>query len=179
MAEPGTASGPAGALPQRPLHFQPASVAVVAVGGVAGALARYGAGSALPSPGGFPLPTLLVNLVGAFALGLLLEALSRRGSDTGERLRLRLLAGTGFLGAFTTYSSLALETIDLLAAGRAADVLVYAVLTLLGGTAAAAMGILAGGALNRRTPDRRTVGPRAADRPGTDEPGSSRRTAGR
>ncbi len=49
---------------------------MVMCGGALGTLCRYWLNTAIPSPGGWPLPTLIINLCGAFALGLLLEALA-------------------------------------------------------------------------------------------------------
>ena len=73
----------------------------------------------LPFEGaGWPWATFMINLAGAFILGALLEGLARSGGDTGWRQRVRLFAGTGFCGAFTTYSTLALE-VSLLGQGRA------------------------------------------------------------
>ncbi|HEX9087298.1 MAG TPA: CrcB family protein [Arthrobacter sp.] len=125
----------------RPVHLHPGFVLVVITGGVFGALARLGLSTVLPSPGGWPLPTLIINLAGAFLLGVLLEALVRRGPDAGRLRAIRLLAGTGFMGAFTTYSTLALETNTLLGAGRPTDALVYVGATLLGGAVATVAGI--------------------------------------
>jgi CrcB protein len=125
----------------RPVHLRPGFVLVVVTGGVFGALARYGLSTVLPSPGGWPLPTLIINLAGAFLLGVLLEALVRRGPDAGRLRMIRLLAGTGFVGAFTTYSTLALETNTLLGAGRTTDALAYVAATLIGGAAATVAGI--------------------------------------
>jgi CrcB protein len=127
--------------PQRPLHLDPRYLLLVGVGGVPGALARYGLGLALPAPSGWPLPTLVINLMGAFVLGLLLEALTRQGSDHGRRRTLRLLIGTGFLGAFTTYSTFAVETDRLFAAGRVAEGVLYAGVSVLGGIVASFLGI--------------------------------------
>jgi CrcB protein len=128
---------------RRPVHLHPGFVLAVIAGGILGAWARYGLSSVLPSPGGWPLPTLIINLAGAFLLGTLLEALVRRGPDAGRLRLIRLLAGTGFLGAFTTYSSLALETNTLLGAGRATDALIYVAATLAGGAVATVAGIRA------------------------------------
>ena len=98
----------------RPPHLRPLAVVLVLVGGLLGTSARYAVTLALPTRGGqWPTATFVVNLAGAFALGVLLETLERRGDDAGGRRRLRLLIGTGCLGAFTTYSTLALDT-DLL-----------------------------------------------------------------
>lgn len=131
------------ARPNRPVHLHPGFVLLVIAGGTAGALARYALSAALPAPGGWPLPTLAINLSGAFLLGLLLEALARRGPDAGRLRMVRLLAGTGFMGAFTTYSTLALETNTLLGTGRTADAVVYVGVTLVGGATATVAGIRA------------------------------------
>ena len=81
-----------------------------------------------PMPWGpWPMATFVVNIVGAFLLGVLLEALGRRGPDVGSRQRWRLLLGTGFLGAFTTYSALAVEVVSLARLGHATVALGYAV----------------------------------------------------
>ena len=89
---------------------RPRSLALVALGGFLGAVARYGATLALPA--GFPWGTLAVNVAGSFALGVLLyEArLVERVSQ-----RTRLVVGTGFLSSFTTYSTFAVETTALAA----------------------------------------------------------------
>lgn len=138
----------------RPVHLHPGYVLVVIAGGVFGALARYGLGTVLPAPGGWPVPTLVINVAGAFLLGGLLEALVRRGSDAGARRIIRLLAGTGFMGAFTTYSTLALETNTLLDAGRVTDGLLYLAATLIGGAAATVAGIWLAAGHHARTATR-------------------------
>nr|WP_246036510.1 fluoride efflux transporter CrcB [Sinomonas susongensis] len=124
--------------------MEPRHILLVGVGGIAGALARYGLGLALPAPGSWPLPALVINLAGAFVLGVLLEVLARRGPDHGPRRTLRLFLGTGFLGAFTTYSTFAVETDRLFAAGRFDAGLGYLAASLLGGVAAAFLGIWLG-----------------------------------
>jgi CrcB protein len=140
--------------PARSAHpFSPAVLALVFAGGVLGALSRWALGVALPAPGGWPLPTLLINLAGALALGALLESLARRGPDVGVRRLVRLTAGTGFLGAFTTYSTLAVDGARLLAGGRAADGAWYLALSLLGGAAATLLGVAGAAWLHRE--DRR------------------------
>lgn len=116
-------------------------LALVFGGGALGALSRWALGAAIPAPGGWPLPTLLINLAGALALGALLESLARRGPDLGARRLVRLTAGTGFLGAFTTYSTLAVEGARLFVTGRAADGAWYLALSLLGGAAATLLGV--------------------------------------
>ncbi|GAB4100494.1 CrcB family protein [Sinomonas halotolerans] len=140
--------------PARPGHpFSPAVLALVAVGGAAGTLARWAVGEAVGMPGGFPAATLAVNLLGALALGVLLESLVRRGPDAGARRLVRLGLGTGFLGSFTTYSALAVDGVRLLSDGRAADAGWYLALTLLGGAAATLAGVAGAAWLHRE--DRR------------------------
>lgn len=122
-------------------HADPRLVAGVAAGGAFGTLARYGLSHALPPMAGWPVATLTENLLGAFLLGLLLEALGRGGAETPRRRWLRLTLGTGVLGGFTTYSALALETHGLLAGGRVGAALGYALLTVVGGTATCLAGV--------------------------------------
>jgi CrcB protein len=126
----------------RPLHFQPRLVAAVALGALFGAPTRYTIARALPTrTGAFPLSTLIINLSGAFVLGVILEALARRGDDRGARRIVRLVVGTGFCGAFTTYSTFAVES-DLLVRDHAVGVAIsYAAASLLGGLVATAGGI--------------------------------------
>jgi CrcB protein len=140
-------------------------VGLVALGGAAGSVARDlldGWAAVLltpltllfPSVGEtlvwFPMGTLVVNVTGAFALGYLLEALTRRGRETVRRRKIRLGIGTGVLGGFTTYSALALQTQQLLGFGFGWLALLYVVLTLVGGTAACLGGIALAAQADRR-----------------------------
>jgi CrcB protein len=124
-------------LPPRSVTW--AAVGLVFGGGVAGTAARYAVDQAVGPWGVWPAATFLVNVVGAFLLGVLLESLVRRGPDVGTRLR--LLLGTGFLGAFTTYSALAVETDGLLRDGYASVAVGYAVATVVVGFVASTLGI--------------------------------------
>jgi fluoride exporter len=120
---------------------------LVVLGGTAGTAARAALGTVVPEAAGVPVGILAINLVGAFVLGALLEALVRRGPDTGRRRGARLLLGTGVLGGFTTYSALAAGTATLLQDGRAAVGLGYALATVVLGGVATALGVLLGRAL--------------------------------
>ena len=145
--------------PRKPEQFglRASYIALVMIGGGAGVLSRYGLEEAVPSPSGWPLATLLINLSGAWALGALLEGLHRRGPDVGTRRSLRLLLGTGFLGGFTTYSALALESVLLLAPEDSSSAALYLALSLFGGALASWSGIWCGAAFDRRTLARRAA----------------------
>jgi len=128
----------------RPIHLQPSILAVVLAGGAVGTAAREGLVLVIPAIGGLPLAILLINVVGAFVLGLLLEALVRRGPDVGRRRLVRLAVGTGFCGGFTTYSALAVGTAELLRAGTTGLAIAYAAGSVLLGALAAWVGVLVG-----------------------------------
>lgn len=128
----------------RPPHLRARSLGLVFVGGAAGTAARSGLSGAAPQLPGVPIAVLVINVVGAFLLGLLLDRLLRPGPDDVRRRDLRLLLGTGVLGGFTTYSALATDTAVLLAGGQVAAAAAYASGTLLLGLAAALAGLRCG-----------------------------------
>ena len=136
--------------PARAVHLRPAMLAVVAVGGAVGTAAREALVLVVPPLGGLPLAILLINLSGAFVLGLLLEALLRRGPDQGPRRLARLALGTGFCGGFTTYSTLAVGTAGLLRDGTIGLGIGYAVGSVLLGAVAAWAGVQLGARGARR-----------------------------
>jgi fluoride exporter len=138
--------------PDTPVHLRPSAWAWVLAGGVVGTGLRWAIEQAVPtSPRGWPWATFGINLTGAFVLGLLLEFLARSGSDTGWRRRARLFGGTGLCGAFTTYSTLALEITSLGRDGVPWWGLAYGVSSVALGVLAAWAGIAAAGAWRRRT----------------------------
>lgn len=97
----------------------------VAAGGVAGTLARFWLGGAIQrfAPGHFPLGTFAVNVIGSFLLGFLMKlALGSQAVSVEGRAAL----GIGFCGAFTTFSTLAYETVTLIEDGRWLGTLLYA-----------------------------------------------------
>lgn len=123
------------------LHVRPQAVLLVFVGGSLGTGMRWLISSLIPTPQQWPLGILVINVVGAFALALLLERLTRGGPDHDGRRALRLVAGTGFLGGFTTYSALAVDSVLLLESARPLTGLGYAILTLLLGGLASWCGL--------------------------------------
>jgi CrcB protein len=127
-----------------PLHITPLLISIVFIGGCFGTFARYWVGLQLPaSPGGWPAATLAVNLLGAFLLGFLLEGLARLGPDAGARRIVRLGVGTGFIGAFTTYSTFAVDMVLLFRGGNGSVALLYGFVSIAGGLLLSAAGIRA------------------------------------
>jgi CrcB protein len=125
------------------------SFALVAVGGAIGTLSRYGIAEGVSSDRLFPLATFLVNITGSFALGALLATILLRGDQSAPANRLRLLVGTGFLGGYTTYSALAVETDTLLRGDHVALGLTYALGTVAAGFLAALAGVASARAVAR------------------------------
>ena len=110
------------------------------VAAAAGAVLRYlvdGAVSARDH-GAFPWGTFLINVSGCLLLGVItgLALFHGLGPDT------KLVAGTGFCGAFTTFSTFAYETVRLAEEGSLATAARNAAGTLLAGAAAATLGLL-------------------------------------
>lgn len=117
----------------------PRLVGAVAVGGAAGALARYGLGEAFPTAlGSFPVTTLLVNVTGSFLLAVLVGILARR---PGRGPLWRPLLGTGLLGGYTTFSTFAVEADRLVSTGHSGLAAAYLAGTLTAGALATAAGL--------------------------------------
>lgn len=79
---------------------------LLGTGGFLGAVCRYGTSTMIPGPRG----TLVVNVLGSFLLGLLLFYSDYIGYLTP---RIRMFAGIGFLGAFTTFSTFIVQTVQM------------------------------------------------------------------
>ncbi len=120
----------------------PWPVLAVAAGGTVGTLGRYAVSHVIGADHLLPWGTLVVNVVGAFLLGLLLETLARSGREGATHRMVRLALGTGVLGGFTTYSALALQTHDLLLAGHVGLAVGYGGGTVVAGLLAATLGIV-------------------------------------
>ncbi|SCF83536.1 CrcB protein [Streptomyces sp. MnatMP-M27] len=109
-------------------------VAAVAVGGVIGAWARYGAALLWPTaPGSFPWTTFWVNVIGCGVIGVFMVIIT----DVWAAHRLvRPFFGTGVLGGFTTFSTYAVDIQRLVEDGRAGTGLLYLAATMLAALAA-------------------------------------------
>lgn len=130
---------------------QPDVLAVISLGGMLGASARYGITRWIPTPHDrFPWATFSANLTGSFVLGLFLVLVLERFPPTRY---LRPFVATGIIGAFTTMSTYQVETALLIKDGHAATGLLYALGSLFAGLALAYAGILAGRLTSTRHPE--------------------------
>ncbi len=98
-----------------------------------GALSRHFVGQMLP---GERRDTLAVNVLGSFALGALTAGMTKNAA-------LLTMFGTGFCGAFTTFSSFAFETVRLYERGDRREAVGNATIHLVGALVAVALGGLA------------------------------------
>lgn len=103
------------------------SVLCVAAGGAVGAVLRYLV-SLIPFRGDLPLATLVVNLLGAFAIGFI-AGISSSGDVSKNAV---LFFKTGVCGGFTTFSTFSLESLGLLEKGKTVIGAVYILLSLVG-----------------------------------------------
>ncbi|SDY37943.1 CrcB protein [Modestobacter sp. DSM 44400] len=111
-----------------------------AVGGALGALARWAVGRALPhSPGAWPAATLVVNITGCLLIGVLLAVLLARFP---AHPWLRPFLATGLLGGWTTYSTFAVDVVQLAEAGAWGTAAGYVVASVIGGVVAVATGLM-------------------------------------
>lgn len=119
---------------------------LVFVGGAVGAFLRW-VFTVDTGIAGSLWPLLVVNLVGAFAMGLLVGALpfvrdTGRDGTPGRRARVKATLGTGLLGGFTSYSAIAAATVE--DAGGVAGPVVYVVGTVVLGLLLARAGMWCG-----------------------------------
>ena len=116
----------------------------VAAGGALGALGRLFVEEAFPiAPGAFPWDIFLVNVSGSLLIGILMAVLGRRPAP--HRLA-RPFLGVGILGGFTTFSTYAVQSHELVRTGH----LVVAIVYLAGTVLAALLAVVAGVWLVRR-----------------------------
>lgn len=113
-------------------------VIFVAIGGFFGAISRFALSQRIQNKNktGFPLGTLSVNLLGSFLLGLLFSV-----SSTGL---IYLLFGVGFMGAFTTFSTLKLEAEYLRKSGKKSFFYLYLICSYTIGLILAYLGLIIG-----------------------------------
>ena len=120
---------------------------LVATGGVVGSLARYGFSLLVTqTPGRFPWSTFWVNVSGSLLIGFMLVLLIDR--FPGARFARPLLV-TGFLGAYTTFSTYMVDADLLLRSHDFATAIAYTLTTASAGLAAAALGVTLARLANR------------------------------
>jgi CrcB protein len=117
------------------------NIFLVMAGGAVGAALRYQLGRMASALLGTALPwgTLIANLAGGLAMGVLAGWLAR--SHAAEPWR--LLLGVGVLGGFTTFSAFSLETFQMIERGQAGLALGYILLSVVGAIGALALGLFA------------------------------------
>lgn len=107
------------------------SFILVGAGGALGAMARFGFASLFGRlwPMGFPLATLLVNIIGSVAMGLFIGIMTKLLPANQEELR--LFVAIGIFGGFTTFSSFSLDTIVLIERGELIQAIAYVALSVV------------------------------------------------
>jgi CrcB protein len=116
---------------------------LLGLAGGAGALARYLLGHLIAqrTKALFPWGTLFINLSGAFFIGLVFGLTSRRIMNA----QIQTILATGFLGGYTTFSTMNWESIRLIASGNARQSTLYLAGSFLPGLLAVALGLALGG----------------------------------
>lgn len=109
------------------------NILLVALGGALGSVFRYAA-SLLIHARYFPWPTLAVNIIGSFIIGLILAYSIREESFL---YNWKLFLATGICGGFTTFSAFSLENMELLQNGKYLYVILYITASIVFGIAAA------------------------------------------
>lgn len=105
------------------------AIMLVGMGGFAGSVVRYGVKLVTDKylPTTFPLATFLINVSGAFIIGLLYGLLQRNQVNDN----IWLVAATGFCGGFTTFSTFALENNMLMNDKQTPTAILYTILSLV------------------------------------------------
>lgn len=104
------------------------NIIFVGAGGFIGAVMRYLIGLIpVNNPGGFPVLTFIINIIGAFFIGVI-AALAAKYASIDPKLVLFLK--TGICGGFTTFSTFSLETADLFKTGSIAAGILYIILSV-------------------------------------------------
>jgi CrcB protein len=123
------------------MRVEQARLIAMMTGGAAGTLARAGVAEALPHRAAeWPWATFVVNLIGALILGWLLTRLAER---TAPSRYWRFLAGTGFCGALTTFSTFQIETFNFVRSGHLALAIAYPAVSIAAGMLLAVAGVMA------------------------------------
>lgn len=109
---------------------------LIGIFGIGGAICRYGIGVLFSAA--FPWGTLIVNIAGCFLLPIIFVFIRKAGCFSGEMVT---AMGTGFVGAFTTFSTFSTDIIKLADGGNVAMACIYLFTSLAGGMIAVAVSI--------------------------------------
>jgi CrcB protein len=135
---------------RRETRARPDVLAVIAIGGMVGAAARFKLSEVIhTNPGHFPWATFWTNMSGSLVLGFLLVVLLEKFPPTQY---LRPFLATGILGAFTTMSTFTVETALLVKDHHASTAVVYGIGSMVVGVLLAYIGIAAGRLVPHRHP---------------------------
>lgn len=99
----------------------------VGMGGFIGASLRYIMGFIVIKDSTFPLMTMLINIIGAFLIGIIAAIASKYNLDS----RWVLFLKTGICGGFTTFSTFSLESMNLISDGKLAIAMMYIFLSII------------------------------------------------
>jgi CrcB protein len=117
------------------------NVFIVFIFGFFGGLSRYGLSNLIKAPSGFPISTIIINLIGCFLFAFLVKNFLL-AKNVHEKLILGI--GTGFLGGFTTFSSCMVDFSKLILAGDIIGAGIYFVLSAIGGLLMCMLGMKIG-----------------------------------
>lgn len=123
-------------------HWNRQRAIAVTLGGVAGAGLRWAVLTTVP-PGRFPWPVLAINIAGSVLLGVLLAA---EAIHPSRRTVLHDAGGIGFCGGLTTFSTFAVEVVNLVRADDTTIAAIYASTSVVG----AIVGVIVGAAAFRQ-----------------------------
>jgi len=106
------------------------TIGMIGLGGALGAIARHGVnvGAVQILGQSFPYGTMIVNILGSFIMGVLVIKFNQMSTISQD---LKLLCTTGFLGAFTTFSTFSLDTITLWERGEMLHALGYILISVI------------------------------------------------
>lgn len=116
------------------------SVFALIIGGFLGTILRYELGMWIPAIDHFQLATVLINLFGCLFLGWFFTVTTK----WKIRMEVRLGIGTGFTGAFTTFSTFSVNSIDALRTGHVETALCYILISVIGGLLMSFIGVAIG-----------------------------------
>jgi len=119
------------------------NILAVGIGGFFGSTLRYTIGEWIHSPNGFPLGTMIINLLGCLILAWFFTITSKKWQINPT---IKVGIGTGFVGAFTTFSTFSVETLNLINHHQIGFAILYVLVSVFGGIGFAFAGAKLGGA---------------------------------